>query len=186
MSTADFNISGIANRYASALYELADSSKALDDVAADLTSLKRMIESSSELASLVRSPVFSRAEKQKAMMAILDKAGAKSLTKNFIGVVIEHRRLYAVLAVIRAFTDMLARRRGQVSAEVVSAQPLSPEQVKKVEDVFRIALSREVDMDISVDPSLIGGMVVKFGSRMIDFSLKTKLQNLQVAMRGAD
>lgn len=175
---------GLAARYASALYELAEGERALDDVAADLTQLRQLIAESPDLARLVRSPALSRDDQAKGMAAVLDAGGAHALTRKFVGAVTMNRRLFAITDMTKAFLAELARRRGEVVAEVASAVELSSEQVDAVTAALREAVGQKVAVNLSVDPSLIGGLVVRVGSRMIDSSIRTKLQRLQFAMKG--
>ena len=178
------NSQGLAARYASALYELAEGERALDDVAADLTQLRQMIAESSELERLVRSPAMGRDDQAKGMAAVLTKGGAHALTLKFVGAVAMNRRLFAIADMTRAFLEELARRRGELAAEVTSAVELTQEQIDAVNTALREAVGQKVAVNLAVDPSLIGGLVVRVGSRMIDSSIKTKLQRLQFAMKG--
>jgi F-type H+-transporting ATPase subunit delta len=182
-SSAGF--SGLAERYAAALFELADEQKALDQVAGDLRQLRAMISESAEFQRLIRSPVLSRAEQGRAINAIAEQAGFSQLTRNFIGLVAQNRRLFVVPAIIDAFLALLAERRGEVTAQVTAAQPLTDAQRTLVEDQLKRAVGSKVAVEIKVDPSLLGGMVVKVGSRMVDASLKSKLHRLEAAMKGA-
>ena len=177
-------VSGLAGRYASALFELADENKALDQTARDLTGLKQMLNESPELSRMVRSPVLSRVEQGRAMAAIMERAGVSDLTKRFIGLVAEHRRLFALSAMIDAFLAELARRRGEMTAQVTAARPMSDAQVQALTSALRTSLGSQVDVRVAVDPALIGGMIVKVGSRMVDNSVRTKLNKLQLAMKG--
>lgn len=176
---------GVAARYALALFELSDEQRKLDQVAEDLRSLDSMIAESDDLQRLVRNPVVSRADSGRAMAAILESAGADQLTRNFIGLVALNRRLFALPAMIRAYLAELADRRGEVTAEVTSAQQLSPAQTESLEAALRTAVGGKVALSVDVDPALIGGLVVKVGSRMVDSSLKTQLQKMKLAMKGA-
>jgi F-type H+-transporting ATPase subunit delta len=176
--------SGLAGRYATALYELADEAKQLDAVAADLARLKTMLEESAELQRLVSSPLISREQQAKAMDALVTQAGIGELTRRFVGTVAGNRRLFALRSIITAFNQMLADRRGELTAEVTSAKPLSTQQVEAVNSALRAAVGRKVTMDLKVDPRLLGGLKVKVGSRLIDASLASKLQRLQLAMKG--
>lgn len=185
MATNSSVIGGIAGRYAAALYELADEGKALDPVAGDLSALKGLIAESPDLAKLVRSPLIDRADKAAAMNSVLEKAGAHDLTRRFIGVVARNNRLFALPGMIDAFLAELAQRRGEITAEVASARPLNESQLNSIAETLRSALGGRVAIEPRIDPSLIGGLVVRVGSRMIDSSLKSKLQRLQVAMKGA-
>jgi F-type H+-transporting ATPase subunit delta len=177
-------VSGLADRYAAALFGLADERHVLDQVAGDLRELRAMLHDSPDLTRLIRSPVLSRAEQGKAVSAVAEGAGLSRLTTDFLGVVARNRRLFAVPAMIEAFLARLAERRGEVTAEVTAAQALSEAQEAALTEQLRRAVGRRVSVDIRVDPSLLGGMVVKVGSRMVDGSLRSKLQRLQIAMKG--
>lgn len=174
----------IAGRYATALFELALEQKAVDDVAGDLQGLDALIDESDDLLRLVRSPVLTRAEQSRAMAAVLEKAGVHTLTRNFVGVIASNRRLFALPAMIRAYQQLLATHRGEIAGEVISAHPLNDAQLDAVRKQLVQAVGQEVQLEPTVDESLIGGLVVKVGSRMIDSSLRTKLQNLKIAMKG--
>jgi F-type H+-transporting ATPase subunit delta len=175
---------GLAARYAAALFELADETKQLDQTAADLSSLKQAIAASDDLRRLIRSPVLSRAEQGRALAALLERAGASDLVRRFIGLVAQNRRLFVLPAIIDSYLSQLAMRRGEVAAEVVSARPLSDAQRSAVAESLRRSVGGKVAIDARVDPALIGGLVVKVGSRLIDSSLRTKLHRLQLAMKG--
>ncbi len=174
----------IAERYASALYELADAAKALDQIAADLRSLKAMMAASTDLVRLIRSPVLGRADQSNAVTALAEKAGFHDLTRRFLGTVAANRRLFTLTAVIDGFLAELARRRGEATADVTSAVSLTPAQTAALEEALRSVVGSKVTVDLKVDRSLIGGLVVRVGSRMIDTSLATKLRRLRLAMKG--
>jgi F-type H+-transporting ATPase subunit delta len=176
--------SGLAARYATALFDLADERRALDAVAAELQQIKRLLAESEDLRRLVRSPVLSREEQERAMAAVLTEAGVSDLVRRFVGLVASNRRLFALEAMIDAFLAELARRRGEMVAEVTAAAPLSEAQERALVDQLKQALGAKVTIDVKTDPSLLGGMVVRVGSRMIDYSLKSKLARLQTAMKG--
>ena len=176
--------SGLAQRYANALLELAEDAKALDQVADDLKALHQALAESADLRVLVRSPLLTRHEQTGAMKSILDKAGAADLTRKFLGVVASNRRLFALEAMITAYLEELARRRGEVTADVVTAHELSDEQTKALTDQIKKVVGAKVAINQTVDPSLLGGMVVRIGSRMVDSSLRTKLNKMQLAMKG--
>ena len=176
--------SGLAGRYASALYELAEAAKALDEVAADLTALRQLIAESADLARLVRSPVIGRDAQAKAMAAVLEQAGAHELTKKLVGTVTMNRRLFTLSDIAKAFPVQLAEPRGETTADVTSATILSKEQLAAVTDALKGVIGQKVAINPIVDPSIIGGLVVRVGSRMFDSSLRTKLQRLQIAMKG--
>jgi len=184
VATDSSGVAGLAGRYATALFELAVEAKAVDAVAADLEALKALLAESADLQRLVRSPVLSRAEQTKAVLAVLDRAGAHDLTRRFVGLLAERRRLFILAPAIDAFAKLLAAHRGEVRAEVASAVELSGEQVGRIEALLRKLVGGRVVLDAEVDESLIGGLVVRVGSRMVDASLKTKLQRLHLAMKG--
>lgn len=174
----------IAERYASALYELADESKALDQVAADLKAIRAMMASSADLMRLIRSPVLGRSEQARAVSALAERAGFNVLTGRFLGTLASNRRLFALSSVIDAFLAELARRRGEATADVTSAIALTPAQTQALEEALKSVVGSKVSVDLKVDKSLIGGLVVRVGSRMIDTSLATKLRRLRLAMKG--
>jgi F-type H+-transporting ATPase subunit delta len=177
-------MASMAGRYAAALFELAKEDKQLKQVEGDLADFQRMLDTSNELRRLVRSPVISADDQAKAVAAVLAKAGASGLTGNFLRLIARNRRLFAVSDMIKVFRALAARERGEVSADVASAHPLTPEQMKLLTDTLRISVGKEVQVNTRVDPNLLGGLVVKIGSKMIDSSLRTKLDNLKVAMKG--
>ena len=176
---------GLAGRYASALYALAVESKKIDAIHADLIALAGFVAEHQYLKKLVESPILSRHEQQAAITAILEKAGADALTVKFVGTLAANGRLQALLRVTHAFLEEHAQRRGQMSAEVISAVPLDDSRKASVEKtVARLAGSDKLSLSMRVDPSLIGGLVVRIGSRMVDTSIKTKLSRLETAMKG--
>jgi F-type H+-transporting ATPase subunit delta len=176
--------SGLGERYATALYDLADEQKLLDPVADDLRALRRLIDESADLKRLIRSPVLSRAEQGKAIAALAEKAGFQPLVRNILGLLAKNRRLFVLPETIEAYLAELAVRRGEVTAEVVSAQPLSDTQKQSLDERLQRAVGGKVAIETRVDPSLLGGLIVKLGSRMVDASLSSKLQRLQLAMKG--
>ena len=184
MATETTGLSGIAGRYAHALYEFTDERKELDAVAGDLRTLKRMIEASEDLRRLTRSPLISRHDQAKAMEALLAKAEFGATVRHFVGVAARNRRLFLLPAMIDAFLATLAARRGEVTAEVASAAPLAAPQVDALKAQLAKAVGKSVNLEFKVEPALLGGLVVKVGSRMVDSSLKSKLQRLQLAMKG--
>jgi F-type H+-transporting ATPase subunit delta len=174
----------IAERYASALFQLAESQNVLDQVAGDLQTLKAMIHESADLRRLVDSPVLSRIEQGKAVAALAAAAGFTDLTRRFLGLAAQNRRLFTLPGVIASYLGRLAARRGELSASVAAAVALSPAQQDALVSSLKTAFGGNVIVDVKVDPSLLGGLVVKVGSRMVDSSLKTKLQHLKLAMKG--
>jgi F-type H+-transporting ATPase subunit delta len=173
----------VAGRYANALFELAAEAKSLPAVEADLGRFSALIESSPDLQRLVKSPVFAADEQLRAVAAILDKTEIGGLVGNLIRVVTGNRRLFALPQIIVAFRALTARQRGEVAAEVTSAEPLNDRHVAALKDALRASLGKDVALDAKVDPALIGGLIVKVGSRMIDGSLRTKLNSLKLAMK---
>ena len=184
MATGTSHLSGLAGRYAAALDDIAETKGTLDTVANDLRLVQRMIEESLDLRQLIASPVVDRAEQAKAMRVLLERAGVNELTLRFVGVLAKNHRLFALPHVIDAYLRRLAERRGEVVAHVVSAKPLSAAQVEKVTESLRGSLGSKVMVDLEVDPGLIGGLVVRVGSKLVDDSLRTKLARLQLAMKG--
>jgi F-type H+-transporting ATPase subunit delta len=176
--------SGIAGRYALAVFELALEDKSLDAVERDFVALKTMIQQSADLARLVRAPVFSRGDQAKGMTAILDQMDAAPLTKRFVLLLAAKHRLFVLLDAIRDFNTLLARQRGEIDAEVASARPLDDGQTAELKRVLKSKFGREPQLAARVDPTLLGGLVVKVGSRMIDSSLRAKLNGMRAAMRG--
>lgn len=176
-------VSGLAGRYATAIFELARDAGKLDAVAADLASLTALLAGSPDLTRLVRSPVFSRADQAKAMDAILDRMNVQDLTLRFIGLVASKRRLFVLPAMISVFNALLAQLRGEVTARVTSAHPLDKAQLDAIAAALKQTAARDVQLVADVDNSLLGGLIVRMGSRMIDSSLRTKLNNLQIAMK---
>lgn len=175
--------SGLAVRYASALFDLATERNKLDETASDLTRLKEVLADSPDLRRFLRSPVLTREQQGQALNALLSKVGVSDLTQNFVGLIAKNRRLFALGQVIEAFLADLARRRGEVSAEVTVAQALSESQTATMNAAVKEALGDKVSLTVKIDPGLLGGMVVKIGSRMIDNSLRTKIDKLQLAMK---
>ncbi|GGC51108.1 F0F1 ATP synthase subunit delta [Chelatococcus reniformis] len=178
-------VSGVANRFASALLETADESGpgAIDQVERDLDRFNALIAESPDLARLVRSPVFSSEQQLGAIKAILDKAGIGGLAANFLKLVASKRRLFAVQQMISAYKAMVATKRGLVHAEVTVAEAPSPRVVDDIKAALKGVAGDKVVLDVKVDPSIIGGLIVKLGSRMMDASLRTKLNSIRLAMK---
>ena len=185
MASEAKSVAGLAERYAAALFDLADERKALDAVATDLTGLRRLIDESADLRRMIRSPVLQRDAQARAIGAVADRAGLNRLTHNFLGLLARNRRLFALPEMIQGFLQILAERRGEVTAQVTAAQDLSDTQRRAVDERLRKAVGSKVAIDFRVDPSLLGGLVVKVGSRMVDASLKSKLARLALVMKGA-
>ena len=175
--------SGVAGRYATALFELALEQQALDQVAADLNRFNEALDAFDDLLRLVKSPVFSADEQGRALAAILKELKIEGLTRNFLLLVAKNRRLFATPDMTRAFRAMFARHRGKMSATVTAAAKLTESQVTALRQALKAALGKEIMLEERVDAGLLGGLVVKVGSRMVDTSLRTKLNSLKVAMK---
>jgi len=175
--------SALAERYATALFELAEDDKALNALEADVGRFATLHDQSDDLQAFVRSPIYSAEEQVRGIEAVLSRAGIGGTVGNFFKVVARNRRLFATPAIIAAFRGLLAKHRGEVTAEVTSAEPLSESQLAALREALKVSLGKDVNLDTRVDPSLIGGLIVKVGSRMIDSSLKTKLSSLKLAMK---
>ena len=178
-------VSGMAGRYATALYDLALEQRALDSVKADLDRFDAMIEGSEDLNRLVRSPVFTAEEQKNALAVILEKAEIGGIAANFLRLVAQKRRLFAVREMVRAFRAFVARHKGETRAEVTVAEPLSENHLNALKAALKSTTKKEVALDIRVDPTILGGLIVKLGSRMVDASLKTKLNSIKLAMKEA-
>jgi F-type H+-transporting ATPase subunit delta len=184
-SEAASPVAGVAARYASALFELARDERAVDGVAESLERFGALLNESADLRRLVRSPVFSGAEQEAAIGAILDKAEITGLGANFIRLAAANRRLFALPDMIRAFRVLVRDSKGIVRAEVSVAERPSDAVIEEIKASLRDVARAEIDLDLRIDPSLIGGLVVKIGSRMVDASLRTKLNGIRLAMREA-
>jgi F-type H+-transporting ATPase subunit delta len=179
-------ISGMAGRYAGALFELALDNKTVDAVRSDLDRFDALLNESADLNRLVRSPVFGADEQLKALSTILDKAGIGGIAANFLRVVTTNRRLFAVRDMIRAYRALVARHRGEVSAQITVAEPLNDNNVNALKDALKtVTGGKDIDLNVKVDPAIIGGLIVKLGSRMVDSSLRTKLNAIKFAMKEA-
>ncbi len=177
-------VGNVAGRYAAALYDLADEKGALDTVAADLAALQAMIGASDDFRRFIKSPIISRAEQSKGIAALADKAQLSPIVRQFLGLVAANRRLFVLDEMIRGFNAILADRRGDASAEVTAAAPLSDSQTMALTEALKKSLGRNVQIVTKVDPSILGGLVVKAGSRMVDSSIKSKLQRLKLSLKG--
>ena len=176
---------GLAGRYAGALYALAEESGKIDAVVKNMNGVAEIVSANQDMRMLVESPAITWAEQTKAVTAVLEKGGADTLTVKFVGTVASNGRLHALSRIISAFLAEHARRRGEVSAEVISAVEMDDARRARVEQaVSKLAGSDKLSLSMRVDPSLIGGLVVRIGSRMIDTSIRTKLNRLETAMKG--
>lgn len=183
MASASSPISGVAERYARSLFELAVESGSAALVEADLGRFESLIEGSEDLKRLIYSPVFSADDQLRAVSAVADRAGIAGIVGNFLRVVAKNRRLFALPGMIRAFRRIAAEHRGEIAAEVTSAHALTPAQEAELRATLRSVAGKDVTITVTVDPSLLGGMVVRMGSRQIDTSLKTKLNSLKLALK---
>jgi F-type H+-transporting ATPase subunit delta len=179
------SVSGVSGRYATALFELARDERSIDSVKADLDRFEAMLADSADLKRLVRSPVFSSEAQVKALSAVLDKAGISGVSANFLKVLTANRRLFAVDQVIRAFRALVAKFKGEAIAEVTVAEALSDKNLDALKAALKSVTGKDVSLNVNVDPSIIGGLVVKLGSRMVDSSLRTKLNSIKHAMKEA-
>jgi F-type H+-transporting ATPase subunit delta len=175
--------SGAAGRYATAMFDLATEEGALDVVAGDLSHFSTMLDESRDLERLVRSPVFSAGDQERALTSLLGKAGMSPLSVNFFRLLAANRRLFVSRDAIKGFRALLARERGETSAEVTTAHPLSDQQMSELKAALKATAGGEIRIETRVDPSILGGLIVKLGSRMVDSSLKTKLNKLKLAMK---
>ncbi len=178
-------VSGMAGRYATALFETASEQNAVDAVKGDLDRFDALLSDSPDLVRLVRSPVFSAEEQLQALGAVLDRAGIGGLSAKFLKLVTSNRRLFAVRDMIRGFRKLVAQHKGEVTAEVTVAEALKNEHVEALRSALKQVSGKNVDLDVKVDPAILGGLVVKLGSRMVDSSLRTKLNAIKNAMKEA-
>ena len=176
---------GVAGRYATAVFELAAEEHALEALERDFSQVNALIGQSPDLARLMKSPVYSRAEQSRAWAALLERLSAHALTRRFIGVLAKQRRLHALSNIIRFYEALMARRRGEITARVVTATPLDAAARARLIQEIKASFKREVKLDVSVDKRLLAGLVVRVGSRMIDASLATKLERMKLAMKEA-
>lgn len=177
-------VSGVAGRYATALFGLASEAKAIESVGADLAKVALALTQSADFARLTTSPTISRGQAVQAVTAVAGSLGLGDLATRFLGVLAHNRRLAGLPATIRAFNTLAADHRGEATATVTSAHALSATQTEALKKQLKAGLGRDVFIDARVDPALLGGLVVKIGSKMIDSSLKSKLEQLSLAMKG--
>jgi F-type H+-transporting ATPase subunit delta len=176
----------MAGRYAGALFELALEEKAVDQVKKDLETFDALVGESPDLNRLVRSPVFGVDEQLKALSAILDKAGITGIAANFLRVITTNRRLFAVRDIVRGYRALVAKHKGEVSAQITVAEKLNDSNLGALKDALKsVTGGKDVDLDVKIDPAIIGGLIVKVGSRMVDSSLRTKLNAIKFAMKEA-
>lgn len=177
-------MASVAGRYASALFELATDEGKVAEVEGDLAKVRSLCDESTDFIRVIRSPVIAAEDQTKALSAVLAKAGVGALTINFFKLLAKNQRLFTTLDVVRNFNALAARARGEVMAEVTAAAPLSDAQVAELKNTLKGTVGKDVTLVQKVDPSILGGLVVKLGSRMIDSSLKTKLDTMKLALKG--
>jgi len=175
----------MAGRYATALFDLALDANAIEAVKADLDRFDALVAESADLNRLVRSPVFSAEEQLQALSVVLDRVGISGLAANFFKLVAANRRLFAVHDMIKAFRALVAQHKGEATAAVTVAEPLKDQHVDALRAALKSVTGKDVDLDIKIDPAILGGLVVKLGSRMVDSSLRTKLNGIKHAMKEA-
>ena len=176
-------ISGVAERYASSLFEVALEAGKVDAIGAALDGFQALIDESADLKRLVLSPVFTAEDQTNALVALAQKVGLDALVTNFLKVVAGNRRLFALPGMIKAYRQIAAAHRGEVTADVTSAHALTAEQDSELKAALKGVTGKDVTLAVTVDPSILGGLIVKVGSRQIDTSLRTKLSTLQLALQ---
>jgi F-type H+-transporting ATPase subunit delta len=181
----DAIVSGMARRYANALFELALERNEVDTVKVNLDRFDALVSEVADLARLLRSPVLSADEQARALSGVLDKVGIDGLAANVLKVLGSNRRLFAALDMVRAYRGLVAKHKGEVTAEVTLAEPPSAAHLAAIKDALTAVTKKDVQVNVKVDPSIIGGLIVKLGSRMVDSSLRTKLNALKFAMKEA-
>ena len=184
-SSSAGSASGVTGRYASALFDLAKEAGAVETVEAELTALKKAIGDSADLAAFIKSPAYGASDQARAVASIVEKSGFSALTSNFLKLVAQNRRLFAIGSIIGAFSELAAADRGETSALAITATPLGDEHARALRQEIETKLGRVVKLETRVDPELLGGLIVKIGSRMIDSSLRTKLNKMKIAMKEA-
>jgi F-type H+-transporting ATPase subunit delta len=184
VATEEPIVAGVAGRYAAALFDLAVEQNNVSEVEQDLVKFQQLYDMSADLQRLVRSPVISSEDQVRALTSVLDKAGVGGLAKNFFNLVARNRRLFSAPQMVRAYQALAAKSRGEVTAQVSSAHPLTDDQAQALKAALKETVGKDVTLAAKVDPSLIGGLIVKLGSRMVDSSLKTKLSNLSLSLKG--
>jgi F-type H+-transporting ATPase subunit delta len=185
VAAAEPIVSGMAGRYATALFDLTSETNTIDAVKADLERFDALVAESADLNRLVRSPVFSADEQLQALSAVLDKAGIGGLAAKFLKLVTSNRRLFAVRQMVRAYRELVAEHKGEATAEITVAEELKGDHLDALRATLKSVSGKDVDLDIKVDPTIIGGLIVKLGSRMVDTSLRTKLNAIRHAMKEA-
>jgi F-type H+-transporting ATPase subunit delta len=185
VAAAEHIVSGMAGRYATALFDLARDENAIDAVKADLERFDALLAESPDLTRLVRSPVFPADEQLQALSAVLDRAGIGGIAAKFLKFVTANRRLFTVRDMVKAYRGLVAKYKGEATAEVTVAETLKDDHLDALRAALKAVSGKDVDLAIKVDPAIIGGLVVKLGSRMVDTSLRTKLNAIRHAMKEA-
>lgn len=176
-------MASVAGRYASALFELATEEGKVAEVEGDMARFQALTDESADFVRMIRSPVIASEDQEKALSAVLTKAGFGALSINFFKLLAKNRRLFAAADVVRDFQSLAARARGEVRAEVTAASSLSDQQVADLKAALKASVGKDVTLAQKVDPSILGGLIVKIGSRMVDSSLKTKLEGMRFALK---
>lgn len=184
MSSNKAIATGISGRYAKALFDLAREGNEVDSVSKDIEKIGALISESSEFENLISSPIISKSDQMKSVQLVSKELELETTASNFLGVLAENRRLGALKSVLVSFTKIVAEYHGEVTADVVSASPLSDEQTDALKKSLKATVGKDVIFETRVDESLLGGLIIKIGSRMVDSSLKSKLENLKVSMKG--
>jgi F-type H+-transporting ATPase subunit delta len=177
-------VTGLSGRYATALFDLARDAGSIDAVSKSLDTLTATLAASADFAALTTSPLVGRNASTAAVLATADALKLDGTSRNFLGVLAKNRRLAVLPAIIRDFRKLVAAHRGETTAEVTSAHPLSADQVAALKSTLKDRIGGDIAVDLRVDPAILGGLVVRVGSRMIDSSLRTKIDTLAVAMKG--
>ena len=185
MAGEEHLVSGMAGRYATALFDLASEANSIDTVKADLNRFDALVAESQDLARLVRSPVFSAEEQLHAVAAVLERADIGGIAAQFLKLVTTNRRLFAVRDMIRGYRELVAQHKGEATAEVTVAENLKDDHIAALKSALKAISGKDIDLAIKIDPAIIGGLVVKLGSRMVDTSLRTKLNAIRHAMKEA-
>ncbi len=178
-------LASVAGRYASALFEVANEHGKVGEVEADLVKIQALIDESIDFSRMIKSPVIAAEDQARAVSAVLAKVGIGPTTSNFFSVLARNRRLFTASDAIRAFRALAAKARGEVMAEVTSAAALSQPHLAQIRDVLKAAIGKDVKVAEKVDPAILGGLIVKLGSRMVDSSVKTKLDTMKLGLRGS-
>ena len=185
MAAEDQPVSGVAGRYAMALFDLARDEKSVDAVKAELDKFDAILTESQDLERLVRSPVFTSDIQGKALGAVLEKAGITGIAANFLKLLTANRRLFIIRDAITAYRALVAKYKGEATADVTVAEPLNDKNLDSLKAALKAVTGKDVTLNVKVDPSIIGGLIVKLGSRMVDSSLRTKLNSIKHAMKEA-